>query len=172
MTAPQERANPVEIDDLTAMIELVKSAGWRQVRLRMGDFELELSDGALEAGRTDGQAAAPAPAAASAPVASPAPAAPAAQTVAPTTGPVEEDGEGVVVRAQSIGIFWRSPQPGAPPFVEIGDTVQTDTPLAIVEVMKMMTRIEPTVGGVVTAVHVENGDVVEFDQPLFTIRPA
>ena len=50
MSAPQERANPVEIDDLTAMIELVKSAGWRQVRLRMGDFELELSDGA-DAGR-------------------------------------------------------------------------------------------------------------------------
>ena len=84
--------------------------------------------------------------------------------------PTEVDG--VVVRAQSIGIFWRSPQPGAPAFVEIGDEVAADTPLGIVEVMKMMTRIEPGVSGTIVAIHVGNGDVVEFDQPLVTIRPA
>ena len=65
-----------------------------------------------------------------------------------------------------------SSRTGAPPFAEVGDSVEADTPLAIVEVMKMMTRVEPGVRGVVTAIHVENGDVVEFDQPLVTITPA
>ena len=160
---------PVDIADVTAMIDLLRESGWTHARLRMGDFELELSDGAPDTPAT--LAAAPAPAAAPTPVAAASAADPA--PALPADAPQEAaEIDGVVVRAQSIGIFWRSPQPGAPPFVEVGDEVDADSPLGIVEVMKMMTRIQPGVRGTVVAIHVGNGDVVEFDQPLVTIRPA
>ena len=154
----------VEVSDVSAILELLKGSEWRHARLKMGDFELELSDG-VATSSTTAPAAAPAPTASAAP----APAAPAAEA-APAPAPAGVDG--VVVRAQSIGVFWRAPQPGADPFVEVGDEVEADTPLGIVEVMKMMTRIEPGVRGTVAAIHVENGEVVEFDQPLITITPA
>lgn len=157
----------VDVADLTAILDLLKSSGWRSARVRMGDFELELSDGA-EIARPATGSAAPAPATPAA-ASAPAPAAPAAPAPPPAADtPVD----GFVVRAKTLGVFWRSPQPGAAPFVEVGDDVSADTPLGIVEVMKMMTRIEPGVAGRIIAIHVENGDVVEFDQALVTIAPA
>ncbi|MCG3754014.1 biotin/lipoyl-containing protein [Amycolatopsis sp. Poz14] len=162
----QERA--VELADVTAMIDLLRDSGWRFARLRMGAFDLELSDGTEPIAQP--AVALPVPAAVPATAQAVEPAAvPAAEPVSPGQ---DDAAEGVVVRAQSIGMFWRSPQPGAPPFVEVGDRVEETTPLGIVEVMKMMTRIEPGVSGIVTAIHAENGDVVEFDQPLVTITPA
>lgn len=145
-----------DIADITTMIDILRESGWRDARLRWGDFELHLSDGALAApsapsvGRAD---------------------APAAPEAAPTTpaAPATPAANELIVRAASLGVFWRSPQPGAPAFVEIGDEVAADTPLAIIEVMKMMTRVEPGAKGKIAAIHVENGAVVEFDQPLMTI---
>jgi acetyl-CoA carboxylase biotin carboxyl carrier protein len=172
-TSDKQGARPVELTDVTEVLTLLRDSGWRRARLRTGDFELELSDGSLDIGGEPAAAAnradTPQVSAGSGEQAEPA-AAPASGS-APASPPSTEAG-GVVVRAQSIGVFWRSPQPGAPPFVEVGDTVQADTPLGIVEVMKMMTRIEPGVAGVVAAIHVDNGETVEFDQPLVTITPA
>ncbi|MCW3019493.1 MAG: acetyl-CoA carboxylase biotin carboxyl carrier protein subunit, partial [Solirubrobacterales bacterium] len=83
-----------------------------------------------------------------------------------------EDVDGVLATSPSIGVFWRSPEPGAPPFVELGATVGPGDTLCIVEVMKLMQQVVAEVAGTVTRVHAENGGEVEFGSPLFTIVPA
>lgn len=91
------------------------------------------------------------------------------ETSAPPASPRARDA--VTVLAPSLGLFWRSPKPGAPPFVEIGDTVEPDSTVCIVEVMKLMNHVKAGSAGVVTAVHAGNGDMVEYGQPLLTITP-
>ena len=74
------------------------------------------------------------------------------------------------VTAPSVGLFWRSPKPGAPPFVEVGDEVGPDDTVCIVEVMKLMNHVRAGTAGTVRAVHPENGQMVEHGDPLFTYR--
>ncbi|WP_313646523.1 acetyl-CoA carboxylase biotin carboxyl carrier protein, partial [Pseudomonas sp.] len=108
---------------------------------------------------------APAPMAA-APAAAPAPvaaaAAPAAEAAAPAL-------KGNVVRSPMVGTFYRKPSPTSPNFAEVGQSVKKGDTLCIVEAMKMMNHIEAEFGGVIDAILVEDGQPVEFDQPLFTI---
>jgi acetyl-CoA carboxylase biotin carboxyl carrier protein len=68
-----------------------------------------------------------------------------------------------------VGSFYASPAPGSPAFASVGQTVSPGDVLCIIEAMKMMNQIEADKGGVIGAVLVEDGDPVEFDQPLFTI---
>jgi acetyl-CoA carboxylase biotin carboxyl carrier protein len=68
-----------------------------------------------------------------------------------------------------VGTFYRSPSPSSPAFVEVGKTVKAGDVLCIVEAMKMMNQIEADTSGTIEAVLVENGEPVEFDQPLFSI---
>ena len=106
--------------------------------------------------------AAPAMPAPSAPAAAPA-AVPAPAPAAPT---VDTDN---AVKSPMVGTFYRSPSPEAPAFVEVGQSVRAGDVLCIVEAMKMMNQIEADRAGTVTAIHAENGEPVEFDQPLITI---
>ena len=71
-----------------------------------------------------------------------------------------------------VGTFYASSQPGAPAFVQVGDTVEADTVLCIVEVMKLMNNVEARVSGTVVRVLVENEAAVEYGQPLFVIKQA
>jgi acetyl-CoA carboxylase biotin carboxyl carrier protein len=87
--------------------------------------------------------------------------------VSATTQPLT----GTVVESPSVGLFWRSPAPGAPPFVEAGTPVAAGDTLAIVEVMKLMNHVVAPAPGTVQAVLAENGARVEYGQPLFTIGP-
>ncbi|WP_286784543.1 acetyl-CoA carboxylase biotin carboxyl carrier protein, partial [Pseudomonas sp. UBA3153] len=105
-------------------------------------------------------AAAPAPAAA--PVA--APAAPAADAA-----PAAAKLNGTVVGSPMVGTFYRASSPTSPNFVEVGTTVKKGQILCIVEAMKMMNHIEAETSGVIESILVENGQPVEYDQPLFTI---
>ena len=103
-----------------------------------------------------------------APVSAPTPAAaeaPAAEAAAPAAAPVADN----AVLSPMVGTFYRSPSPEAPSFVEVGQTVRVGDVLCIVEAMKMMNQIEADRAGTVTAVHVADGEPVEFDQPLITI---
>jgi acetyl-CoA carboxylase biotin carboxyl carrier protein len=127
---------------------------------------------------------------AAAPVAAPAPApAPAAPVPAPGNGAAASPGgaagapapgaaptttipaDGTKIESPSVGLFWRAPSPGAPPFVEVGQQVAAGDTVAIVEVMKLMNHVAAPVDGVVTAILVENGESVEFGQPLVVIDP-
>jgi acetyl-CoA carboxylase biotin carboxyl carrier protein len=109
----------------------------------------------------------------SAPTAAP-PAAPGAVPPAPdgSAEPRPPAVTGHRVTAPSVGLFWRSPKPGAPPFVEVGDEVGPDDTVCIVEVMKLMNHVRAGVAGTVLAVHPENGQMVEHGDPLFTVEPA
>ena len=83
--------------------------------------------------------------------------------------PASHAPEGHLVKSPMVGTFYRSGSPGAKPFIEIGDSVKEGDPLCIIEAMKLMNEIESDKAGVVKAILVENGQPVEFGQPLFVI---
>lgn len=152
----------MDIRKIKKLIELVEESG-------ITELEVQEEEGTVRISR-----AAPAvvPAAiqyAAAPVA-PA-AAPAAAPVAatPAEAPAAEI-SGHQVRSPMVGTFYRSPSPEAKAFVEVGQTVKVGDALCIVEAMKMMNRIEADKAGVVKAILVNDGEAVEFDQPLIVIE--
>lgn len=106
-----------------------------------------------------------APAASMAPAAAPA-AAPAGAE-APAAEPAAE--EGYVVKAPMVGTFYRAPSPNAAPFVDVGTTVGEGDTLCIIEAMKLLNEIEADVNGVIKKIYVDNGEPVEYGQPLFLI---
>ena len=98
--------------------------------------------------------------------------APQAETVIAEAAPQVEIGEGLVaVRPPLPGTFYRSPQPGAPPFVEVGDAVGPDSVVAIIETMKLMNPVHAGAAGIVEAILVDNAAPVDGDAVLMTIRP-
>lgn len=115
------------------------------------------------------------PAAAAAPVAAAASAAPVAAAAAkPAVAPsAATGGAGThTEKAPMVGTFYRRPSPDEAPFVEVGTKVSPGDPLCMIEVMKLYTTITASAGGVVDAILVDDAALVEFDQPLFVIRPA
>jgi acetyl-CoA carboxylase biotin carboxyl carrier protein len=74
------------------------------------------------------------------------------------------------VKSPLVGTFFRSPKPGAPPFVEVNDRVGAEKTLCIIEAMKVMNEIKAEIEGTIEAILVNNGEPVEFNQPLFLIR--
>lgn len=86
--------------------------------------------------------------------------------------PAAVEPEGTLVMAPMVGTFYRSAKPGAPPFVGVGTKVGVGQTLCILEAMKLMNEIESEVGGEVLEILVENGQPVQFGQPLFRVRPA
>lgn len=88
---------------------------------------------------------------------------------APET-PLPAVDEGHIVKSPMVGIFYSSPSPDVPGFVEIGQTVDKGDVLCIIEAMKIMNQIEADVSGVVSKIYVENGEPIEYGQPLFAIK--
>jgi acetyl-CoA carboxylase biotin carboxyl carrier protein len=76
-----------------------------------------------------------------------------------------------VVKSPIVGTFYRAPDPSSPPFVNVGDQVKVGQVLCIIEAMKLMNEIEAEVAGEVVKVHHENGQPVQYGEPLFSIRP-
>lgn len=117
-------------------------------------------------------AAAPAPAPAQAEPAAPASAQPAAETPSAPAAAFAAVPEGeVAVTAPTLGTFYGQPSPGTPPFVAVGDSVAVGDTLCLVEVMKMFNSVESEVAGEITAILCSDGEMVEFGQPLFFVRP-
>jgi acetyl-CoA carboxylase biotin carboxyl carrier protein len=102
-----------------------------------------------------------------APVAAPA-LAPAASGAAPATAPAAPTGH--TVKSPMVGTFYRSASPGAKPFIEIGSQVKEGDTVCIIEAMKILNEIEADKGGTITQILVENGQAVEYGQPLFVIE--
>ncbi len=78
----------------------------------------------------------------------------------------------LIIKSPMIGTFYRAPSPDSPPFVDVGDTIEVGQIVCIVEAMKLMNEIKSDIKGRVVSVQVENGQPVEFGQPLFTLEPA
>ncbi|MCL9783513.1 acetyl-CoA carboxylase biotin carboxyl carrier protein [Vibrio sp. S4M6] len=153
----------MDIRKIKKLIELVEESGIAELEISEGEESVRIS--------RNGTAAPVAPvqyAAAPAPVAAPAaaPAAPAeAEQAAPAKAPT-----GHQVLSPMVGTFYRAPSPDAKSFIEVGQSVTAGETLCIVEAMKMMNQIEADKSGVVTAILVEDGQPVEFDQPLVVIE--
>jgi acetyl-CoA carboxylase biotin carboxyl carrier protein len=175
---------------IESLLDAFDRSDWQEMTVTIGGDRLhvsrrEESDGAAAAVAPPSAAAppsveAPRPATPSAPPPAPAdaPGPPAARAVAPPVGVHAEQlhaaGQpltGTVVESPSVGLFWRAPSPGAPPFVELGASVSAGDTLAIVEVMKLMNHIVAPVDGTVKAILAENGETVEYGQPLFVLDP-
>jgi acetyl-CoA carboxylase biotin carboxyl carrier protein len=103
------------------------------------------------------------------PVAYHAPEAPAAAVQPAAVAPAAPVVQGHVVKAPMVGTFYRSPNPGGAPFVDIGQTVKEGDPICIIEAMKLLNEIEADKAGVIKEILVENGEPVEYGQPLFVI---
>jgi acetyl-CoA carboxylase biotin carboxyl carrier protein len=103
-----------------------------------------------------------------------APAAPGHLTAAPPAKaeaePAPVEPEGVAVKSPMVGTFYRAPAPDAPPYVELGNVINQDTVLCIIEAMKLMNEIKAEMRGKILKVLVENGQPVEFNQPLFLVE--
>lgn len=152
--------------DLAVLIELFKSGDWREIRVESANVGVLLSiDGGAGAEHTGGTAllgaAAPPRAAAIAP-------APNALAGVPIT--VVEPGWRAVI-APNLGTFYRSPKPGAVPFVEVGDVVAPDTEICLLEVMKLFTSVKAGVRGVVRQIAARDAELVKGGQTLFYIEP-
>jgi acetyl-CoA carboxylase biotin carboxyl carrier protein len=107
----------------------------------------------------------------SAPVAPP-PAAPVASAVGTPAAPAAPDEAGLVqVKSPIVGTFYRSPDPASPPFVSVGDRIQVGQVLCIIEAMKLMNEIEAEVAGEVVKILHDNGQPVQYGEPLFAVRP-
>lgn len=163
--------------DIEALVSLFRESGWREMHLQAEGVELFLSkDGAAQFPRAGIAAAAPAAASATAaptPAPMPAPApAPVAATSPPSSSATGADllDNCVVVRAPSLGTFYRAPKPGAPAFCDIGQSVLADSQLCLVEVMKLFTTVRAGTAGKIREICVADGEMVEFDQPLFVIE--
>jgi acetyl-CoA carboxylase biotin carboxyl carrier protein len=147
----------MDLRKLKTLIELVENSGIAELELTEGEEHVRISrTSSVAAPMHHMYAAAPqAPAPVAAAVAA-APAAPAAP-------------EGHVVKSPMVGSFYRSPSPGAKAFVDIGQNVKEGDTLCIIEAMKLLNEIEADKSGVIKAILVENGQAVEFGQPLFII---
>jgi acetyl-CoA carboxylase biotin carboxyl carrier protein len=107
------------------------------------------------------------------PVASPAPAAhPPSGADAPVLEPASEDVDLAIVKSPIVGTFYRAAEPGAPPFVDTGQTVKKGQVLCIIEAMKLMNEINAECDGEIVKVYVENGQAVQYGERLFAIRPS
>lgn len=156
----------MDLRKLKTLIELVESSGIAELEIQEGEERVRITR-ALAHPPPSAYPAAPVQAA-------PAPihaAPPPAQTgaVPNAEAPASHAPEGHLVKSPMVGTFYRAGSPGAKAFVEVGDTVKEGDTLCIIEAMKLMNEIESDKAGIVKAILVENGQPVEFGQPLFVI---
>ncbi|WP_225765934.1 acetyl-CoA carboxylase biotin carboxyl carrier protein [Stenotrophomonas sp. Marseille-Q4652] len=158
----------MDLRKIKKLIDLLEESNLAEIEIKEGEESVRLS-------RTP-VAGYAAPAAAPVAVQAAAPAAPAMPMSSPTeasTGgsakPANALPDGHVLRAPMVGTFYASSAPDKPPFVTVGQQVKAGETLAIIEAMKMFNPIEADVGGTIVAILGENGQPVEFDQPLFVI---
>lgn len=154
----------MDIRKIKKLIELVEESGIMELEISEGEESVRINRGSPAA--TTVQYSMPAPQVA--PVA-PAVAAPVAAPAEPAVAASDEL-SGHVIRSPMVGTFYRSPSPDAKAFVEVGQTVKVGDALCIVEAMKMMNRIEADKAGVVKAILINDGEPVEFDEPLIVIE--
>ncbi|MFZ5724602.1 MAG: acetyl-CoA carboxylase biotin carboxyl carrier protein [Pseudomonadota bacterium] len=151
----------MDIRKIKKLIELLEESGIDELEIKEGEETVRIARNRPPSGPVTYAMAAP-----------PAAAAPAPAAAAPAdAGSKKEENKrsGHVMRSPMVGTFYRSPSPGSPSFVEVGASVKVGDVVCIVEAMKMMNQITADKSGVIEAILVENGQPVEFDQPLFTI---
>ena len=172
--ARREQSDPgasVNMEELRELIELMRDNGLAELELEREEFRVRLRrDLVGQPGHpmepphaVPGPAPVPTPAAAQ-------PSGPAHPGTQATTA-ASQDQDLHIIPSPIVGTFYRSPSPNAEPFVKIGSNVEQDTVVCIIEAMKLMNEIQAESSGEVVKVYVENGQPVEYGQPLFGIKP-
>jgi len=156
----------MDLRKLKTLIDLVAESGIAEIEVTEGEDKVRIVKYTPAPAVAAPAPVAAAPYVAAAPVTASPAAAPAAGAVAPAAA---EAPKGTLVKSPMVGTFYRSPSPGAKPFVEIGQPVKQGDTLCIIEAMKLLNEIEAEVAGEVKEVLVENGQAVEYGQPLFVI---
>jgi len=154
----QERSRLFNRDEVKDLLDLLQGTDVVEIEVENEGRKVRLRRGT----------AAPSPTT----VTSEALAGPATSAAPAVSSPVVEEERGFVVKAPIVGSFYRSPSPDAPAFVEVGDSVNQGQVLCIIEAMKLMNEIEAETAGTLSKILVQNGESVEYGQPLFVIDPA
>jgi acetyl-CoA carboxylase biotin carboxyl carrier protein len=161
----------VNLLDLKEILQILEERDITEFEMEQGGVKLRVCRGAGRA-----QPLAAAPVVVTQVPAGPAVAAslppPAESAAAPAPAAVEPAYEGTLVRSPIVGTFYRAADPNSPVFVSVGDSVKVGQVLCIIEAMKLMNEIEAELAGEVVKIHPENGQPVQYGDPLFTIRPA
>ena len=151
----------MDLRKLKKLIDLVQESGIAEIEITEGEEKVRISR----------QSSAPAaPVIMASPGMQPMMAGVPAPALAPAAPAAAPQPSGHTLKSPMVGTFYRAPSPGAPPFVEVGQAVTKGQTLCIIEAMKLLNEIESDVSGTVKAVLVENGQPVEYGQPLFLIE--
>ena len=151
----------MDLRKLKTLIELVESSGIAELEIQEGEERVRITRARRACVRVRRAAGRPAAAGGASPGGG------RARRAGRRRGAAQAEGH--MVKSPMVGTFYRSASPGAKPFVEVGDAVQEGDTLCIIEAMKLMNEIEADKAGVVKAILTENGQPVEFGQPLFVI---
>jgi acetyl-CoA carboxylase biotin carboxyl carrier protein len=141
---------PASWSDVLALVERLDATDFEDVHVEIPGLSIRVSRNA---------------------VLQPSPVAAVAVATAPSKPDVEDPASGVTITAPILGVLYRRPAPDQPPFVEVGSELTPDMTVAIIEVMKLMNPVEAGISGRVAAILAEDGDLVEFGQPLFSVEP-
>lgn len=162
----------MELKQIQELIKAVNKSNLSELKIEDGDFKITIKQQGEEHVQVVAAApAATAPQPAAAPIAAPAPQ-PAAAPAAPEAPQAEDTSNLVEIKSPMIGTFYRSPKPGEPSFVNVGDDIAEGGVVCIIEAMKLFNEIESEVSGKIVKVLVDDATPVEYDQPLFLVDPA
>ena len=156
----------MDLKQIKAIIDLIADSDVNEVSIEEGDFKIKVKKQGDVQSVTYNQPASP-----------PAQAVPAAPASPATEQKTEQEtasaaSQGETLKSPIVGTFYQAPSPGADPFVKVGDKIEKGSTLCIVEAMKIMNEIEAEFSGTIQEILVEDGQAVEFDQPLFVISKA
>lgn len=160
-------------DDVLHILKLIDESKFDYFQLEVGDLKIMVSKGEPIAPASSPASSGSAPAARPAAAESnrPAPAAPETPPEA-TKAPPKAIPEGMLpITAPLLGTFYVAPEPGAPPFVAVGDVINEDTTVGLIEVMKVFNSVRAAVRGTIVELVVQNGQFVEYGQTLFLVKP-
>jgi len=153
----------MDIRKVKKLIELLEESGISEIEIKEGEESVRIS-------RNSPATAAPFMAPMAMPAAAPAPVAPVAAPAAPAADEADAVPAGHAVKSPMVGTFYRAPSPEAAEFVQVGQSVSAGETLCIIEAMKILNQIEADKSGVIKAILIENGEPVEYDQPMFIIE--
>ncbi|QGJ69259.1 Acetyl-CoA carboxylase biotin carboxyl carrier protein subunit [Planctomycetales bacterium 10988] len=155
-----------DIRNFRRLVKIMQDYEVNELSVKRGDRRMRVRRGAPVAPIAPIASAQPLP-----PAAAPASSAPASATpAAPAETPAADDNH-LLIKAEAIGTFYSAPDPDSPAFVKVGDHVGPETIVCLIEAMKVFNEVSAQVSGKVVSILVNNGDPVEFGQPLFKIDP-
>ena len=172
--------NENDVETITTLIDKLEESSFNYLKLENQDLKIVIGkNGVTETVENSVQTSVPSsvkveqlePAQETKLEAAPTLEVPVKETEAVEAEPAADTNEGIVtINAATTGIFYAQPEPGAAPYVKVGDSVQEDTTVGLIEIMKVYSAIAAGVSGVITEVHVEDAELVEFGQPLLSVK--